>query len=603
MVGPRLRSPQSSSPARREQQRASSRLLVRRSVSINGQVFSTLIHDGASAERVIESIARENGGGVAKVSNKELNAMEIVAVKIGRNLLVKGEPDKVADADFSQFDNAGRMRKSALKASKESKGGIHFFLGERGVPLAVNESGELMFPNANEFCIMGAEAGTIHIDLVDYNADPLTLRDLNGMYSDKGGIRFSQMARELVLTNFQEKDLIEGHGGVRSEKLMLADTSVLIFDIEGGEMKTVREHSGKAEGFMAPQFDVSIQSANDPSMKMPAFYNVGLLLPTHLGPMLIPMDGSAVKVPYLFVKVFDGRAEDAVKVFEPLDDIKPISHALQGHKEHLQAIEPKHIKAKVIQLRKLLETARRFCYVEKDSGVKPALVLRPVFVNKRKSEELQPDRHPSRRFQQPGARRPTGNLSRKQDSVSGTRPSRIPTKPMARTVPSQKTSRSRVSKTFKVKKATAPKKKSSPSKVRKAKIVKKNTRKKSKKKAVKKAARKPKQPMREGLMRGISDKKGRASKPPRARSAKERPKEKTAKLPKPKKLSPVKTAANRTKTKRKKTSVSRAAMKPKAKPERARKRKEMPSHHRKEMLGLTSKKKKVSGRTRARSSL
>jgi hypothetical protein len=555
-------------------------------------VFSSLNPDGASAEQVIESIARTYGGGVARVFNKQLNAKEIVAVKIGRNLLVKGEPDKISEADFSQFDNADSVRKAALRSSKQNKGGIHFFLGEKGVPLGVGDSGELVFPNAEELRLKG-DTGTIHIDLVDYDADPLTLRDLEGMYSDKGGIRFSEMARELVLSNLQERDLMEGHGGVRSEKLMLADTSVLIFDIEGGEMKTAMEHSAKTEGFMAPQFDVSLQQAKDPTVEAPAFHNVGLLLPTHLGPMLIPMDGSAAKVPYLFVKVFDGKAEDAVKVFEPLDEAKPLSQTKQEQKEHLRIGAPEHVKTKIIQLRKLLEAARCFCYVEKDRGVRPALVLRPVFLDSKKSDKPQPGRLPEKKLPEPQPRS-TSSEPKQEAKMGGTKSPADAQKPAVSIARSRRTSPSKSSKAFKLNMAIAPKKKPRP-KVRKAKATARLVKKTSKKKVVKKTPKKPKQPLREGLMdRPV--KKRRATKRPKPNQR--LPKAIPAEQSKPRKKSSAKPSV-RSKRAKRKASAIKAVKRPVAKPTR---KKKMPSHHRKEMLGLTSKKRKVSGRTKARSS-
>lgn len=350
------------------------RPLVRRSVSINGTKFSALVQDGTTADGIIEKIAKENGGGVAKTFNRELNACEIVAVKIGNHFLVKGEPSKVAEADFSQFDDSECTKKAAVDLSRKSKGGIHFFLGEGGIPLAVGKEGELLFPNAEEMSLKG-RAETIHISLVDYDANPITFKDLDDLYSRQGGIKLSELAMRRIGSISQE-EIMGAHGGMRSEKLMLADTSVLVLDIESGDMMTVKEHVAKAEGFRAPQFNqVQIESAN----KLPCsgFVNVGLLLPTHLGPMLIPMDGSSVKVPYLVVKVFDGRAEDAVVISKPAEDY--------ARPKELPAIKDPEAKVPEInplKIAQVLQAIRCFCFEKKQEGIRPGLVLRPVRIRK-----------------------------------------------------------------------------------------------------------------------------------------------------------------------------------------------------------------------------
>ena len=114
-------------------------LLVKASISLNGQTFHTLIHEGASAEQLIEKVAKENGGGVAKVYYPEFKTYEIVAVKVGNQLLVKNDPKRVAEADFSDFNDSDSVKKDAVSTASSSTGGIHFFVGKDGIPMAAAE--------------------------------------------------------------------------------------------------------------------------------------------------------------------------------------------------------------------------------------------------------------------------------------------------------------------------------------------------------------------------------------------------------------------------------------------------------------------------------
>ncbi len=105
--------------AARERQPAFNRMnIVTASVSLMGREFRTNIREGASAEELIEKVARENDGGVARVFYPEFNTWEIVAVKIGSEFLVKDDPKRVAEADFSQFQDPLLVRQAALAASR-----------------------------------------------------------------------------------------------------------------------------------------------------------------------------------------------------------------------------------------------------------------------------------------------------------------------------------------------------------------------------------------------------------------------------------------------------------------------------------------------------
>lgn len=257
--------------------------LIEAKVSVAGRAFCTLIREGASVNELIEKVAKENGGWVEKKYYPEFKTWEITKVQIGDVLLVKGK-----------------------------EGGIHFGLGTSGIPLA-SAGEQIIFPNAEELRV-GKDTSTIGLWLTPANFDPSKVGDLNPIYSSNGGIRLSEDAR---------KKMEESHGGMRSEKLLL-DGNLLVLDRETGEIRTASEHAAKiaVEGFAAPQFQT------------PTYTSVGLTMSSDRGALALPMDGSPLRVPYLFVKAFDGRITDHISVqFNP---IRAYDAALHKPKETVQ---------------------------------------------------------------------------------------------------------------------------------------------------------------------------------------------------------------------------------------------------------------------------
>lgn len=277
-----------------------------------GARFSTLVRDGASPAEILNQVARQNNGGVARLYYPEMNAYEIVAVKIGDRLLVKGDPEKVAKADFSKFADSATMKKMAVKAASESSGGLHLFLGEDGIPIVQGKNGELYFPNGDELMLHG-ESGELHIRPVDNKEDPKSLQELVG----GKGLSVSEKASEFINPATDNDKIARSHGGVRSEKLMLPSTQVALFRADSGQITTIAESAARDEGFPAPQFIAPALAVQNPSASGIQFINAGLALPSERGPILLPMDGSAARVPYLFVKIFDGRLEDCIRVRGP----------------------------------------------------------------------------------------------------------------------------------------------------------------------------------------------------------------------------------------------------------------------------------------------
>jgi hypothetical protein len=266
------------------------RPLVEASVEMLGRTFRTSIREGASAEDLIEKIAAENGGGVAKVYYPEFKSWEIVAVKIGDQVLVKGEPDKVARADFSQFSEPETFRSIAIRAAKNSEGGIHFSIGKSGIPLAITDNEQIVFPNAEELRI-GKNTSSISLWMTSVNANPLSMADLSQNYSSSGGLHISRDAM---------RKIEESHGGVRSDKLLLED-NILVLNKDTGEIFTASQFSQVAASLPAPSFDFRID------------YSIRAEVPP-LQSQIHTHDGNQFRNPYLLVKTFDGQAVENFRI-------------------------------------------------------------------------------------------------------------------------------------------------------------------------------------------------------------------------------------------------------------------------------------------------
>ena len=275
--------------------------LVLRGVSLGRRVYNTHVPDGASAEAIIERAARDNGGFVLKVYYPQMNAWEIVAVKMGNELIVKGDLAKVLQSNLSDLNDCDR--RAVLSAAKSSQGGLHIFLGADGIPISVGKDGGTVFPNGDELRLKG-NGGIITVRPVSDNFDPGKLGDLESHYATRGGLQISNDA-QATIDQLEKDEMSKSHGGVRSEKLMLDDNSVLILKMNSGELVTVSEHI-KAEGFPALQ------------LATPDYTCIGLSYPTDSGRLNVPMDGSRLLVPYLFVKVFDGKITDHISIKKPL---------------------------------------------------------------------------------------------------------------------------------------------------------------------------------------------------------------------------------------------------------------------------------------------
>lgn len=551
-------------------------LLVKSSITINGRKFTTMIHEGASAEELIAKVAKENGGGVAKVYYPEFKTHEIVAVKIGDQMIVKGDPAKVGEGDFSEFDNSDSVRMAAVAASSSSKGGIHFFVGQDGIPMAAAENQGIVFPNAQELRV-NTNINSLSLAVVDYNVDPNSIRDINRLY--KRGARISRAAKE---------EIEQSHGGVRSEKLMLPDTSVLILSRESGDIRTASEFASKfnAEGFI-------FKPPSDNQLAIPTQVQSGLRLPTDLGVMHIPLDGSSFRIPYLYVKVFDGKLTDAIKMGAPIPE--PAPSALTAPEPASQGIRiPKTIQNHESQETPSLGETRI-------SLPKIETIISFFSLPRPAPQEIRLPKTPGPRVQEAKAKPKVREQAKAQELPS---PMQAAEKKTLKEIVAQKLSKSRAAKATGPKapkqeekvQVPNPKAKRKPSRKQSKKAgEKESTMPRKKKSSARPKGAKPKKPKTPKAKKPKTSK-PKAPKAPRAKVAPKLPKPKPAKKKKAKSLSPKAKpkAKSRKKTQNELVKISTDwSEKPSRKSKRMskKKKKKIQSYYLNTMLGLVKSKR------------
>ncbi len=256
--------------------RLSGRHMVDGSVNFLGRTLRTVIHEGATVNELIEKAVKDNGGRIEKKFYPQFGTWEITSIEI-----------------------------DGLCLRKDVKGGLHFYIGPSGIPFAKMQDEHIVFPNGEELKV-GFGTNNIYLDKTNDNFNPEKKEDFNSRYA--GGVRETDAARREPGKSAEDakKEAQQSHGGARSEKLLLPK-NLLIIDKETGEICLISEHAAKAEGFAAPQFQT------------PEYTSVGLTMSSGAGTIAVPMDGSSTRVPYLFVKTFDGMITDHISVrFNPI---------------------------------------------------------------------------------------------------------------------------------------------------------------------------------------------------------------------------------------------------------------------------------------------
>lgn len=279
-------------------------------IEVEGRNFYAMVPKGSAFNEKLERITEKYGGGIGTLHYEGMGD-EIVVVRIGDVLLVKGEPDKVKNAEFRAFgQDPEQLREISVEKACDSKGGLHIFLGKTGIPIALDKDGKPIFLGGDEIKCGGI---LFSLQLVDYNQDPKTLSELSG---DKK-LDISDKAREIISSlntgaseeNISQNKLAQAHGGARGDKLIIDEQKMLIYDFQSGQLSAVSEFADRTNGFRAPQFDT--MTFAHPGAQ---FTNIGLVYDTQSGPVNLPMDGSIHCVPYLYVKIFDGKVEDALRM-------------------------------------------------------------------------------------------------------------------------------------------------------------------------------------------------------------------------------------------------------------------------------------------------
>ncbi len=176
MAGVRIR--ELVKPIKRKQRL--SKMLVERGIVINGKRYTTLVNEGTTAIDLIKKIASENNGYVVTRYYPEFNSEEIIAIKIGRNIVVKSNETFVnVNCYPPKRANLSELREK----SNHNKGGIHLNCGKNGVVMSFEE-GKPIYLNAEEWKISG-EMPDIHIVLSNSTFDPQTIEELGSRYNKK----------------------------------------------------------------------------------------------------------------------------------------------------------------------------------------------------------------------------------------------------------------------------------------------------------------------------------------------------------------------------------------------------------------------------------
>jgi len=250
------------------------RPLVRFSVDIGERKFTTYVEEGTKLIDALKQLARETGGYVLLKHYEEMNASEIVAIKLGGLYLVKGDMKAVDGADFQGVPDAGAEREALHREQERTLGGlgegksefgIHFWVGKDGIPMAILDGAKgpgleekgIAFPNAFELEVRSGMT-SFRFGLVDETFNPLNLAQMNERYQGQGGLRLSQGTRDLLFGNDERllreaarRPLAEkaaaAHGDSRSQAI-LPDTTVIL-NMNTGEIFTETEAGQIARGF------------------------------------------------------------------------------------------------------------------------------------------------------------------------------------------------------------------------------------------------------------------------------------------------------------------------------------------------------------------
>lgn len=210
--------------------------IVEASIIVNNSRYFTLISEGSTQMELLHKAAKENGGGVVKLYYPEYGTWEIVGIKIGNDVLVKGDPKALENADYSGFRDGDSAKRFFLNLSREAErnggGGIHSFIGS-GIPVMIDEKGNLIFPNFYETPVT-RETNEVEFKEEHSKSDPRTIKDILNMYGRKESP--SDILRKAE----------KSHGGARFEKID-EPNNILLIDKDTGEIRSPVSYSNGTE--------------------------------------------------------------------------------------------------------------------------------------------------------------------------------------------------------------------------------------------------------------------------------------------------------------------------------------------------------------------
>jgi hypothetical protein len=139
-----------------------------------GRTLTTFVSSGMTKEQSFIKAVEEAGGRVFRKFYSQFNKYEIAAIVFRDAALVKNDAEFIAAQDFSGFGkDAERIRAMAVEKAKKSKGGVHVFEGEAGIPVLRGRGEGLVFLSMDEMLAGGGR--TMHVKVVDTSIDPKTL--------------------------------------------------------------------------------------------------------------------------------------------------------------------------------------------------------------------------------------------------------------------------------------------------------------------------------------------------------------------------------------------------------------------------------------------
>jgi hypothetical protein len=256
-----------------------------------GARLTTLMSEDADFDSVLRQMQRE--GKLVLVEAETKWGKQLVALYVNGTFIVCSDKNLVGRGDFSAFNNPKLFRSIALDATAYAGADMffHAFIDQDGIPVALRSNGDVdHFLNFNEM-----HAREYTIALVNAKDDARNLTE----FRYEGGTG-------AILNQETWQKLSAAHAEDWNGEFKLTKTAV--FSIRTGELTIIDNSHIAVDGFASPEFQV-------PSFQLqPQFASLGFPIPTERGSIVIPMDGSPNRIPYICVKSFDGKLTEHIQM-------------------------------------------------------------------------------------------------------------------------------------------------------------------------------------------------------------------------------------------------------------------------------------------------